>query len=244
MERSPDPGSEAPVVPPGVRAGYAVFDRVTGKTVREHRAREVFRSASVVKILIALDHLERGGEPDPRLRAMLRSSDDAAASALWRRGGRGEIVERMAGRMGLVDTRPPPADKPEFWGYTALSAADVVVMYRYLLEEARPGHRDVVVGELRRATRRGTDHYDQYFGIPRAVPRPWAVKQGWSGFEGGAASEEFGELGLGRPVLHTTGLVGPGERYVMAVLTLQAAGTSFPTAAARVTELTRRLRPL
>jgi len=232
------------VVPPGVRAGYAVFDRETGRTVRQYRPHQVFRSASVVKILIALDHLERSRDVDPRLRSMLRSSDDAAATALWRRGGRGAIVERMARRMGLTDTRPPPADKPGFWGYTALSAADVVKAYRYLLEKARPRHRDVVLRELRRATRRGTDGYDQYFGIPRAVPKPWAVKQGWSGFEGGAASEEFGELGLGRPVLHTTGLVGPGERYVMAVLTLQAAGTSFPTAAARVTELTRRLRPL
>ncbi|MEU6038630.1 serine hydrolase [Actinomadura sp. NPDC047616] len=230
-----------PVVPRGTRAGYVVFDRESRRTVREYRAHRVFRSASVVKILIALDHLERSREADPRLGPMLRSSDDAAATALWRRGGRGAIVERMARRMGLTDTRPPPTDKPGFWGYTALSAADVVKTYRYLLERARPEHREVVLRELRRATRRGTDGYDQYFGIPRAVPKPWAVKQGWSGFGQGASGVVPGDLGLGRPVLHTTGLVGPGERYVVAVLTLQPAGTSYPTAAARITALTRQV---
>jgi hypothetical protein len=42
--------------------------------------------------------------------------------------------------------------------------------------------RDYVLGNLRGSTKCGTDRYDQSFGIPTAFAKPWAVKQGWSGF--------------------------------------------------------------
>ncbi|MFC4908419.1 hypothetical protein [Actinomadura gamaensis] len=189
----------------------------------------------MVKLLIALDQLERGD--DPLLGPMLRSSDDAAASELWRRNGRGAIVARMARKIGLAETAPPPAVKPGFWGYSALSADDVVKIYRYVLERVPERTRDVVMGHLRAATERGTDHFDQYFGIPRAAQRPWAVKQGWSGF-GEPDGTMPADLGIGRPALHTTGVVGD---RIVAVLTLQPAGTSFETASRQVTALTREV---
>jgi hypothetical protein len=233
----------------GVRASYAVFDRRAGRVVLERRAGQTFRSASVVKILIALDHMDRVPEADRALLVpMLRSSDDEAATELWRRGGQGEIIERMVRKVGLADTAPPPAEKPGFWGYTALSARDVVTMYRYLLEEAPQAQREFVLEQLRRSTPCGTDGFDQTFGIPRALDGPWAVKQGWSGFgdvpaepcrQGGARRAAWRpELGLGRPVLHTTGVMG--DRIVV-VLTLHPAGSSFRTAAARITTLTRQV---
>ncbi|REF00030.1 hypothetical protein [Thermomonospora umbrina] len=251
-----------PRIPRGVRAGYMVFDRKIGKVTAHHDAHGTVRSASVVKILIAVDHLEargagRGVSAGDRalLRGMLRSSDDRAATVLWARGGRGAIVRRMAARMRLVDTAPPPATHPGFWGYTAISAYDVVRMYRYLLERADPGIRRFVLGELHRATRCGKDGFDQYFGIPRALPRPWAIKQGWSGFgtvpadpcKGGRAAglrlrpASAPDLGLGRPVLHTTGTVGEGDRRIVVVLTLQPAGGSFKSAASRLTSLTAQV---
>ncbi|MFI6521430.1 hypothetical protein ACIBF1_38170 [Spirillospora sp. NPDC050679] len=250
------PASRAPVkvkVPAGVRASYVVFDRDAGRVVLEHRPHQTFRPASVVKILIALDHLRgRRGAAGDRvlLQRMLRSSDDKAATALWKRGGQAAIIRRTAPLAGLTDTQGPPADKPGFWGYTALSAADVVRTYRYLLEKAPRAHREFVLAQLRRATPCGSDGFDQYFGIPRAVPRPWAVKQGWSGFgltpedpcgaTAQALSARPADLGIGRPVLHTTGLVD-GERKIVAVLTLQPAGSSFRAAAARITALTRQV---
>jgi hypothetical protein len=210
-----------------------------GRVVAERDARRTFRAASVVKVLIALDHLERHEAPERALLVpMLRSSDDGAASELWRRGGEGEIVERMVRRAGLEETAPPPAEKPGFWGNTAFSARDVVAMYRYLLEEVPEARREFVLEQLRRATPCGTDGYDQTFGIPRALRRPWAVKQGWSGFEGVPAEVPRSELGLGRPVLHTTGVVG--DRIVV-VLTLHPAGTPFREAAAMITSLTRQV---
>ncbi|MEU5883299.1 hypothetical protein [Spirillospora sp. NPDC047279] len=178
---------------------------------------------------------------------MLRSSDDGAATHFWKAGGQGAIIRRMGAEAGLTETAPPPADKPGFWGYTALSAGDVLKTYRYLLERAPKEHREFVVGQLRRATQCGTDGFDQYFGIPRVVPRPWAVKQGWSGFgdvpavrcrEGTFRGVSGPYLGVGRPVLHTTGIVGD---KIFVVLTLQPAGSSFRAAAERVNRLTRDL---
>ncbi|MEZ0073867.1 hypothetical protein [Planotetraspora sp. GP83] len=180
-------GLRAPVrVPAGVTAGYVV-DLGTGKVTARHQEHHRFRSASVVKILIALDYLERHKGPIPKkdlglLVPMLRGSDDNAATALWRRGGQGRIVQRVARKLRLADTGPPPAAKPGFWGYTAISASDIALVYRYLLERADPRVRDFILGQLRKAWQCASDGFDQYFGIPRAVPRPWAVKQGWSGF--------------------------------------------------------------
>ncbi|GLX00160.1 hypothetical protein [Microtetraspora sp. NBRC 16547] len=174
-------------VPSGVTAGYVVFDRQAGRVIANHQVHRRFRSASIVKILIAIDYLERQKDPIPArdaalLAPMLRGSDDDAATALWRRGGQGRIVQRMARKIGLTDTAPPPAAKPGFWGYTAISAIDIARVYRYLLDKAEPRVRDVVMGHLRQAQQCATDGFDQYFGIPRGVPRPWAVKQGWSGY--------------------------------------------------------------
>jgi hypothetical protein len=245
--------SKAPVkrvvkVPKGVLAGYVVFDRKTKKVVVEHGAHQTFRSASVVKILLALDYLERhggvGGEDRELMQVMLRSSDDHAATHFWGKGGKGAIIERMARKLGLTETAPPPAEKPGFWGYTALSAADVLKTYRYLVERAPEKDRDFVVGQLRRATQCGTDHFDQFFGIPRAVPKPWAIKQGWSGFgdvpavackEGTFRPVSAPDLGLGRPVLHTTGLLGDSK--IMVLLTLHPAGSSYAEASKTVTKL-------
>ncbi|MFA1544247.1 hypothetical protein [Actinomadura monticuli] len=257
MSASPEPetpkatrASDAPVVrvPAGVRASYVVFDRRAGRVVLQRGARRTFRSASVVKILIALDFLERhraSAADRASLASMLRSSDDQAATEFWRRGGQGKVIERMVPEAGLAETAPPPADKPGFWGYTALSARDVVQTYRYLLDEVPAARRDFVLEQLRRSTPCGKDGFDQTFGIPRALKRPWAVKQGWSGFgdvpaepcrRGGARPAAWvPDLGIGRPVLHTTGVVGD---KIVVVLTLQPAGSSFRASAARITALT------
>ena len=241
--------------------GYAVFDRRTGRTTIEYNAHHQFRSASVVKILIALDHLEHTTAVPPGdlavLRSMLRSSDDKAATLLWTRGGRTKIVQRMAVKLSLTDTSPPPADKPGFWGYTAISAADIVRIYRYVLDKAPQRVRDLIMGNLGGATQCAIDGFDQYFGIPRALPKPWAVKQGWSGYgslpprrcTGAHTTSRIGgliqpvvlapDLGLGRPVLHTTGTVGAGHRRIVVVLSLNPAGSSWQTSTARLTALTR-----
>ncbi|MUN38974.1 hypothetical protein GNZ18_20540 [Actinomadura sp. NEAU-AAG5] len=254
---SPSAGTASPrarppavKVPAGVRASYVVFDRKLGRVVLRRETRRTYRSASVVKILLALDYMREhrvSAADRDLLGSMLRSSDDKAATEFWRRGGQAEVIRRMVPRAGLTETAPPPRDKPGFWGYTALSAEDVLRTYRYLLEKAPKPHRDFVVAQLRKSTPCGTDGFDQTFGIPSALERPWAVKQGWSGFGtlpaapcrgGSVQSVAVPDLGLGRPVLHTTGIVGD---KIVVVLTLQPAGSSFRAASARVTALTRQV---
>jgi hypothetical protein len=239
-----------------------VVDRRTGKATAQYHVHRRFRSASVVKILIALDYLRSrpSGSAVPKgdlalLQPMLRSSDDAAASALWKRGGQGQIIRRMVREIGLTDTAPPPAGRPGFWGYTAISAADIVKVYRYLLQRADPKIRTFILGHLRQATQCASDGFDQYFGIPRAVPRPWAVKQGWSGYGSvpankcvkvrtasltqAPATHADPGVNLIRPVLHTTGLVGKDDRLIMVVLTLQPPGASWRNSVTRLTTLAR-----
>ncbi|MFF8847841.1 hypothetical protein ACF08N_34885 [Streptomyces sp. NPDC015127] len=269
---SPQPRAAQAEVPAGVTAGVAVFDRQTGTFTEQVNSAGQFRSASVVKILIALDLLWNRS-PDAlapsdrsRVDAMLRGSDDSAASHFWANNGQGAVIDRMVPRLGLTDTARPPASHPGFWGYTALSARDTVRIYRYLLDSAPAAVRDYVLNNLRRSTRCATDGYDQHFGIAGAFDKPWAVKQGWSGFDSGgctaaASSRTTGTAGsdggpgtraagsaagiravdLARPALHTTGVVGAGDRSIVAVLTLHPGGTPYGKAYTDVGRLTRSL---
>lgn len=267
----PPPSPTALAVPAGVVAGVAVYDRRTATFTTQLNVTTRFRSASLVKLLIALDYLwNRGpGYPVPAadralLDIMLRSSDDDAASHFWAADGRDAIVTRMVGRLGLQNTTPPSAQNRTGWGATALSAADLVRIYRYLLDSAPAPVREYVLGNLHESTHCGTDHYDQSFGIPSVFPKPWAAKQGWYGFGDTPAQPCLAPsaAALGPPpvtasdpappgvvavdllsgaVLHTTGTVGPDDRTIVVVLTQYPSGSTFAKAAATVTALTRSL---
>ncbi|MFC8585677.1 hypothetical protein ACFUGD_14175 [Streptomyces sp. NPDC057217] len=259
--------SAGPRVPTGVTAGVAVFDRQTGTFTELLDAAATFRSASVVKLLIALDFLwDRSPDTIPavdrtRLDVMLRSSQDAAANHYWSAHGGPAIVERMVTRLGLADTAPPPAGYEGYWGHTAMSARDTVKAYRHVLESAPAPVRDFVMERLRQSTRCASDSFDQHFGIAAAFDRPWAVKQGWSGRYakgncGSAGSTAAGGIDaparasagaggagvdLSRPALHTTGTVGAGDRSIVAVFTLHQDGTSYGKAYTDLGRLTRSL---
>ena len=231
-------------LPEDVTAGYLVADAPTGRVDARRDERRRFRSASLVKLHIALDYLENLGpgreipaEDRTPLERMLRASNDDAASALWDRAGQTAIIDRMAERMGLEDTAPP--DDPGMWGYTAISAADVVRTYRWILHDAHPEFRAYVMGNLCRHTRYADDGYDQSFGLPSATDEPVAVKQGWSGFGPRTRKPVAGNgIDLVSPAMHTSGMLGS---KVIAVLTLEPENTDWDTAARRTTEITGSL---
>jgi hypothetical protein len=246
-----------------VVAGIAVFDRRTATFTTQLHVTTKFRSASLVKLLIALDYLWNRSPAyavpaadRSLLDIMLRSSDDTAASHFWDADGKDAIVTRMVARLGLQNTTPPSAQNRTGWGSTALSPADLVRIYRYLLDSAPGPVRDLVMGDLHQSTHCGTDHYDQSFGIPSAFGQPWAAKQGWYGFGDTPAQPCTAAPGAAAPrpaprvvdvdllsgaVLHTTGTVGPADRTIVVVLTQYPAGASFANAVATVTGLTRAL---
>ncbi|MFF4273489.1 hypothetical protein [Streptomyces sp. NPDC001536] len=261
------PAAASVEVPSGVSAGVAVFDRQTGTFTEQLNVSTRFRSASIVKVLMALDYLWNRGPgyvvpPSDRawLEPMLRSSKDSAADTYWSDNGGTAIITRMVSRLGLKDTAVPPTGYEGFWGYTALSARDTVTIYRYLLDSAPAPVRDFVMGNLRQSTRCASDRFDQHFGVAGAFQKPWAVKQGWAGSSyeqgtcgtpgtattnatgtAGQAPAAAADVDLTRPALHSTGTVGANDRSIVAVLTLHPVGTSYGKAYTDIGRLTRSL---
>jgi hypothetical protein len=206
----------------GGNVSVVLFDRQAGATTVSVHADRAYTSASLVKLLIALAVLERGG-PVAQVQKMLSRSDDDLASQFWSAYGGPAIVTGWAKKIGLTGTRAP-AD-PGRWGDTRITAKDVVRIYQYVVAHA-PG---AILTALRAATERGSDGFRQYFGIPDAAgDRPWAVKQGWSC------------CGPTR-MLHTSGLVGEDGRYIVAVLSEYPASVDYAAASKRVTAVVSAL---
>ncbi|HEX6347612.1 serine hydrolase [Umezawaea sp.] len=204
----------------GIDLGVVVRDRQTGEDLYAHNPDQRFDSASLVKILIALDALENQGEREATVAEMLATSDDEEASRMWSAGGGARLVATWAERIGLVDTLPPKDSNR--WGDTPTTAADLVLLYQYLFEDP---NGSAVLDGLGGMTDFGSDGFDQRFGVPAAAgDRHRAAKQGWS-------------CCTDHRTTHSTGLVGPGSRYVVVVLTGQPVETSAPAARARVTDI-------
>ncbi|WP_051193181.1 hypothetical protein [Nocardia jiangxiensis] len=207
---------------PGTQVGIDVVDTTSGATVADLDSGQQFYTASVVKLLIALDELNsRGWQTDPattgQLEQMLSASDDDIADTLWDADGGDAIVTRMADLMGLSGTSAP-SDASQ-WGETLTTAQDVVTVYRYLLSTVPQPARDVIMTDLQGAEQTAADGTDQYFGIPDGLTgADWAIKQGWMSLDDSTT-------------LDTTGLVGAGAgqplRYVVVVLSRQPAGVSW-----------------
>jgi hypothetical protein len=220
-------GSLEALLPDG-HVSAVVFDRAKGTFALSLNADRSYTSASLVKLLIALDAMESGQSPELVSR-MLSLSDDTIASRLWVDGGETSIVTDAVRRMGLTGTQPPVNQGR--WGDTEITANDVVRIYRYLLDEAPAPARDTILTALHNATANGADGFRQYFGIPDAVgDLPWAVKQGWS---------------CCRPtmMLHTSGLVGK-NRFVVVVLTEQPQSVGYDAAKQQITNVVKNLVPL
>jgi hypothetical protein len=211
----------ASAVEPDTTLGAVVYDRTTGRVRLAYNAEVPFRSASLVKLLIAIDVLDRGAGADERARIarMLKMSDDNLASKFWVEDGGPELVLRTAAELGLTGVRTP--EDPGKWGQVVLTPQAVVTIYRYVLN-LPSADRSLIVDALAQAPRYAEDGFDQYFGIPDGLAAQWAVKQGW------------GSNGSSK-VLHSTGLVGPGFRYIVVLLTDHPLATDWPTASQSLT---------
>lgn len=206
---------------PDTVLGAVVVDRAAGTQPLSVAGDRQFRSASLVKLLIAIDAVERGVDDQDRerLAIMLTHSDDAMASEFWVTGGGPDIVSRTSDTIGLTGTEPP--EDPGQWGEVLLTPADVARVYDHVLR-LPDADRDLIVDALADTPRVAADGFDQHFGIPDGLASPWAVKQGWGNNETAT-------------VLHSTGLAGPDWRYIVVVLTEHPLDADWSASARSVT---------
>ncbi|GAA1218505.1 class A beta-lactamase-related serine hydrolase [Prauserella alba] len=220
-------------VVPGSKVGLAVYDRRTHAMVVGAGPDQPFYTASVVKLLIAIDVLRAhdwrmpGGDTGSDLAAMLSASDDGAATRLWDEFGGSAIIGRTAELVGLDATSPP--DEPGEWELTRMSPRDIVRTYTYLQQDLPRPARNAVLGTLAHFDATAADGFDQRFGLPTAFgDATVAVKQGW--------------MPVGDDVvLNTTGVVGEDGRFVVALPVVLPGDTDFATARDALTEGARAL---
>jgi hypothetical protein len=222
------------------QVGISVLDRDTGKVYENGAlAHAQMRSASVPKALVAESLIRRSrsgaitltAKDRSLLEAMVMRSDDAAMSSLYSRFGGLGMVTEVVGRYGLSEIGGPPT--PGYWGMFRITAHDIVKFYDGVLDGGlQAADRDYFVTLMRRATPYGADGFDQFFGIPRGLPnQTWGVKQGWM------CCQE------GKRRLHTTGILGTDNRFVVAVLSTVPDARSYAYSAETLTGVVRRLFP-
>ena len=163
-------------------AGFALIDTANGRVHGNAAGGVAMRSASIVKVIIGMRLLavaaeqKRGLTADEQsnLAAMIRSSDNDAASRLWGALG-GPAVINWVRRVTGVRNTAPPADAGS-WGFTTTTARDMAVILNALVHArgATPAHRDALLREMRQVIP------SQRWGIAAAVHRSVAaVKNGW-----------------------------------------------------------------
>ncbi|WP_093606242.1 serine hydrolase [Lentzea waywayandensis] len=209
-----------------------IVDLDTCATVLSWKSDLAQPAASVVKLLIALDLLQRtstnSDEVENDITAMLTRSDDGVASRLWQHGGGSEIIARQVKALGLRHTRPPAVAGQ--WGSTVLSASDVSLVYRHIAGALEAEDRELLTSAMSEAPRAAADGVDQYFGIPSGLPdATWAVKQGW-----GSSGD--------RRVLNSTGFVKLGGTYVVTLLSSWRKDVDLATMSAALTKAVEALR--
>ena len=154
-------------------------------------AQRPFPSASMVKLFLAEDVLRRARagtvvlSPQDRqlLAAMIRSSDDPAASEVWVRFDGPRTVRAVAIRYDLTGTSPPA--RPGQWGQTMTTARDLARFLALLPVLAHPDDAAQLMEWMASATPIAADGFDQRFGMFGAVSGRPAVKQGWMCCVGG-----------------------------------------------------------
>ena len=160
----------------------AVFDDRTGCWYHLRRGQRV-TTASVVKIEIMAATILRAQDQrrgltnweQSKITPMIRSSDDAAASALWVNLGGVGAMSAYGSRMGLVGT----VETAPKWGLTSTTAEDqAAFMHRLLqMDLLQPSGKGLAWWQLRNI------HADQRWGVRKGVPAGWEVghKNGFAG---------------------------------------------------------------
>jgi hypothetical protein len=215
--------------------GYVLRDRDTDAVYRNSHAADPIWTASTIKLAMAVDLLtrQRAGTvalsaDDRRLiAAMLHSSDDDAADALWSRYGGADHGSFNAAfpRYGLTDLVPQRGFTSIFpyWGFQKSTADDLDRLINYVLTTFDPADRADVVAQLQHVAP------NQQWGVWGAgTPMAPGNKNGWSLEQGGW-------------VVNSVGFAGPGQRYTLAVMNSLGSTGDYDDGVETTTQLARLL---
>jgi hypothetical protein len=191
--------------------GFVLRDRSTGGKYRNADAATMIWTASTIKLAMVADLLTREqaglvqlSDADRRqMVAMLRSSDNAAADALWSRyGGAEQVFNADFARYGMPNIRPQRGfgDVFPYWGFQKGTADDFDGLMNYVLTGLSAGNTAAVVAEMQRVDG------DQQWGVWGAGPAMTpGTKNGWSQEQGGW-------------VVNSVGFAGPQQRFTLAIM--------------------------
>lgn len=134
----------------------AVLDRATGEISVGTRGTEPFYTASLSKVVLAVDILDRrrleGLAVSERelqmIRRALGPSDDSAMNALWTHFDGPGAAGRVSRQLGLTATTAP-RDRSQ-WGEMSVPAADTVRIWQYILDEIPAADRDLLITAMPR----------------------------------------------------------------------------------------------
>jgi hypothetical protein len=202
---------------------FAVVDE-RGR-VHSFRRGARYASASLVKAMLLVAYLRRGGVRGRRLHPyerallgpMIRFSDNDAASAVHAQVGSGGL-NHLARRAGMRRFIPNPV-----WGGCQVAARDQALFFSRLRRLLPERHRSYALGLLANVGP------GQRWGVPRGRPKGWRVhfKGGWNPDGGGWR-------------VHQGALLRRGSRRLgLAVLT--SGGPSLAYGSETIEGVTRRL---
>lgn len=192
---------------PGV-AGIVVRDRETGAVWRDANSKTYIWGCSTPKLAMVVDLLLRNDSGVIRLTAedrdlmqkMLHSSDDDAATTLWKRYGAEDYATRFPS-YGMTDMKFT-AEHPHTWGWILTTANDLDRLMNYVLTTLPDIHREYIVREMR------TVDPNQQWGVWGAgnAASP-GNKNGWSD-----------DNDDGSWITNSVGFVGPKERFTVSIM--------------------------
>lgn len=192
--------------------GIVLRDRQTGAVWMNANAGTTVWTASTIKLAMVVDLCTRAGRGEITLTdtdrgeiaAMLHSSDDDAADALWYRyaGADHRAYNDDFPAYGLTDLAPQRGFSTyyPYWGFQKTTPADLDRLMTYVLTALDPADRGYIVDQLQHVAP------DQQWGVWGAGPAlAPGNKDGWSQEQGGW-------------VINSVGFAGPGQRYTLAMM--------------------------
>lgn len=192
--------------------GIVLRDRQTGAVWRTGAVGTPVWTASTIKLAMTVNLFERdragtialSGSDRALIQAMLHSSDDDAANALWFKyaGADHMTFNNAFVRYGMTSLQPQRGYSKFFpyWGFQKCTPNDLDHLINYLLARVPADTRDYIVRQLQAVDP------DQQWGVWAAGPQAQpGNKDGWS-------QEDTGW------VMNSVGFAGPGQRYTLAIM--------------------------